>query len=188
MDRNGLLTFMRRERYAVQASVSGSGEPQAALVGIVVTDGFEIFFDTLAMSRKAKNIRTVPMVALVVGPADSASEQRAQCIYRAKQICALCNTSRTRGGAVYFHEDPRRSAVDSNRKLSMKASRMNRQAPNLRCSSISISLVSRTAVRDGIGETSHTFESSRGGSDTATILLILRRSLNLGPTNCWTEV
>ena len=69
---------MRRERYAVQASVAGSGEPQAALVGIVVTEGFEIFFDTLATPRKAKNFQTVPMVALVVGPSDSASERTVQ--------------------------------------------------------------------------------------------------------------
>ncbi len=41
MTRADLLQFMRAHRYAVQASVSAAGLPQAALVGIVVTDGFE---------------------------------------------------------------------------------------------------------------------------------------------------
>ena len=55
-----LLTFMRQEPYAVQASVSALGAPQAAIVGVVVSANFEVFFDTLASSRKAVNLR-VPL-------------------------------------------------------------------------------------------------------------------------------
>jgi hypothetical protein len=33
-----LLSFMREHLFAVQASVSASGEPEAAVVGFVVTD------------------------------------------------------------------------------------------------------------------------------------------------------
>jgi pyridoxine/pyridoxamine 5'-phosphate oxidase len=69
-----LLAFMRAEPYAVQASVSTSGAPQAAVVGIVVTDQFEIFFDTLSTSRKAQNLRHNPTVAFVIGPTTRGSE------------------------------------------------------------------------------------------------------------------
>jgi hypothetical protein len=46
MTREALLPFMRSERYAVQASVSPGHGPQATVVGIAVTDGFEVVFDT----------------------------------------------------------------------------------------------------------------------------------------------
>ena len=73
-----LLVFMRQEPYAVQASVSVAGAPQAALVGVIVTDRFEIFFDTLGTSRKAANLRHDPAVALVMGPTDAASVRTVQ--------------------------------------------------------------------------------------------------------------
>jgi general stress protein 26 len=66
MTRDGLLRFMRAGRYGVQASI-GADCPQAAVVGIVVTDGFEIFFDTLDTTRKARNLRSNPRIALVIG-------------------------------------------------------------------------------------------------------------------------
>jgi len=62
-----LLSFMRQQLYAVQASVSANGAPQAALVGVVISDQFEVFFDTLGTSRKATNLRRVPALALVFG-------------------------------------------------------------------------------------------------------------------------
>jgi general stress protein 26 len=73
-----LLAFMRQERYAVQGSVSESGAPQAATVGIVVSDRFEVFFDTLASSRKAANYRRHPVSALVIGPTAAGSERTVQ--------------------------------------------------------------------------------------------------------------
>jgi general stress protein 26 len=65
-----LLTFMRTERYAVQASVSKQHASQAAVVGFAVSDEFEIVFDTLTDSRKAVNLRANPSVALVIGGRD----------------------------------------------------------------------------------------------------------------------
>jgi len=62
-----MLQFIRRHRYAVQASVAADGAPQAAVVGIAVTDALEVVFDTLGTSRKAKNLRHEPRMALVVG-------------------------------------------------------------------------------------------------------------------------
>ena len=69
---------MRQEPYAVQASATASGVPQAALVGVVVTDRLQVFFDTLAGSRKAVNLRNNPAAALVIGPAAAGSERTVQ--------------------------------------------------------------------------------------------------------------
>ena len=78
MTRDRLLEFMRSEKYAVQTSVSPDGLPQAAVVGIVVTDGFEIVFDTLASSRKAPNLRANPAIAIVIGGTRDGDERTVQ--------------------------------------------------------------------------------------------------------------
>jgi pyridoxine/pyridoxamine 5'-phosphate oxidase len=67
MTRAELLSFLRRHRYAVQASVAADGAPQAAVIGIAITDELEIVFDTLGTSRKARNLRRDSRIALVVG-------------------------------------------------------------------------------------------------------------------------
>ena len=66
MTRSDLLDFMRQEKYAVQATSASAGL-QAAVVGIVVSDAFEIFFDTLDTTRKARNLRLDTRIAFVVG-------------------------------------------------------------------------------------------------------------------------
>ena len=66
MTRDEMLEFARRHKLAVQAS-SGPVSPQAAVVGIVFGDRFEVFFDTLTTTRKCANLRRDPHVALVVG-------------------------------------------------------------------------------------------------------------------------
>src|SRR6478609_1170898 len=78
ISRDQLLAFMRQERYAVQASVAADGAPQAALVGVVVSDDFELFFDTLGTSRKATNVRRNPAVAFVLGPTDAEAVRTVQ--------------------------------------------------------------------------------------------------------------
>ena len=67
MTRAELLSFLRRHRYAVQASTAADGAPQAAVIGIAVSDELEIVFDTLTTSRKARHLRREPRIALVVG-------------------------------------------------------------------------------------------------------------------------
>jgi hypothetical protein len=47
-----LLAFMRTHSLAVQTSVSAAASPQAAMVGIVVTDKLEVFFDTFGRHAK----------------------------------------------------------------------------------------------------------------------------------------
>ena len=77
MTRRALLEFIRRHDYAVEASASTAG-PQAAVVGIAVTDAFEVVFDTLGTSRKAQNLRTHPRVAFVIGGCARSDAQTVQ--------------------------------------------------------------------------------------------------------------
>lgn len=65
-----VVGFIREERHAVEASVDASGRPQAALVGIAISDGLELVFDTLGSTRKAANLRNRPRIALVVATRD----------------------------------------------------------------------------------------------------------------------
>lgn len=78
MTRAGLLSFLRRHRYAVQASVSPTGTPQAALVGVAVSDDLELVFDTLASSRKARNLASKGHIALVFGGTAPDAERTVQ--------------------------------------------------------------------------------------------------------------
>jgi general stress protein 26 len=78
MTRAALLEFMRSEKYAVQTSVSPGGLPQAAVVGIAVSDRFELVFDTLDSSRKARNLRANPAVAFVIGGTRDGDERTVQ--------------------------------------------------------------------------------------------------------------
>ena len=52
--------------------------PEAAVVGIAVTDRFEIVFDTLASSRKAENLRRHPRIAFVIGGTLDGDERTVQ--------------------------------------------------------------------------------------------------------------
>jgi len=62
-----LLLYLRAQPLAVESSVSSSGAPQAAIVGVAVTDRFELVFDTVATSRKHQNLARDPRIALVIG-------------------------------------------------------------------------------------------------------------------------
>lgn len=67
MTRAALLAFLRSHRYAVQSSTHPGGAPQSAVVGIAVSDDFEIVFDTVDTSRKARNLRARGDIAFVLG-------------------------------------------------------------------------------------------------------------------------
>jgi general stress protein 26 len=67
MELTSLVDFARRQQWAVEASVADDGVPQAAVIGVAVTDRLEIVFDTESDSRKARNLRRRPRVALVIG-------------------------------------------------------------------------------------------------------------------------
>jgi uncharacterized pyridoxamine 5'-phosphate oxidase family protein len=67
VNRTELLEFLREHRLAVEASVGADGQPQAAVVGIAVSDRLEIIFDTLTSMRKYRNLVERPRIALVIG-------------------------------------------------------------------------------------------------------------------------
>ncbi|MEP6872106.1 MAG: pyridoxamine 5'-phosphate oxidase family protein [Anaerolineaceae bacterium] len=62
-----LLAFMRAHKWAIEASASPAGAPQAAIIGIAVTEELELVFDTLLSSRKAENLKANPRAAFVIG-------------------------------------------------------------------------------------------------------------------------
>ena len=78
LTRNALLEFLRSRRYAVQSSVHPNGAPQSAVVGIAVSDDFEIVFDTLGSSRKGTNLARNPGIAFVIGGWTEGDERTAQ--------------------------------------------------------------------------------------------------------------
>jgi hypothetical protein len=78
MTATDVLAFLRTQRLAVQASRGAGESVQAALVGIAVTDALEIVFDTLASTRKARNLRLSPRAALVIGGWMSGDERTVQ--------------------------------------------------------------------------------------------------------------
>ena len=73
-----LLSFLRQRSLAVQATVSADNVPQAAVVGIVVTNTFDVFFDCSGDSRKVANLRRNPRIAFVFGGTMPGDERTVQ--------------------------------------------------------------------------------------------------------------
>jgi len=71
MTRPDLVAFIRKHRWGVEASVTATGQPQAAVVGVAVTDELELVFDTLGDTRKAANLRQPAAYACVRAIAQS---------------------------------------------------------------------------------------------------------------------
>ncbi|MEO8702243.1 MAG: pyridoxamine 5'-phosphate oxidase family protein [Kofleriaceae bacterium] len=65
MTRTELLVFLRDTKLAVCASSHADGGPQAAVVGVAVSDALELIFDTVTTSRKHANLRRDGRCALV---------------------------------------------------------------------------------------------------------------------------
>jgi general stress protein 26 len=75
MTRADLVAFIRKHRWGVEASVASGGHPQAAVVGVAVSDDLELVFDTLDSTRKCTNLRRDPRVAFVIGWDDACTVQ-----------------------------------------------------------------------------------------------------------------
>jgi PPOX class probable F420-dependent enzyme len=75
MTRDELLAFLRAHRIAVEATVAADGAPQAAVIGYGVSDQLELVFDTVDDTRKCKNLRRDPRIALVIGWDDAQTVQ-----------------------------------------------------------------------------------------------------------------
>ena len=78
MTRTELSQFMRSNTNVVEATVSPDGSPQGAVVGIAVTDSFELVFDSLETTRKAVDLSQNPKVAFVLGGWMSGDERTVQ--------------------------------------------------------------------------------------------------------------
>ncbi|HEV2700164.1 MAG TPA: pyridoxamine 5'-phosphate oxidase family protein [Steroidobacteraceae bacterium] len=78
LQRSEVLAFMRSNKYAVQGSASAAGTPQAAVVGVAVTDDFVVIFDTLDSTRKARNLVLNPAIAFVFGGLHAGDERTVQ--------------------------------------------------------------------------------------------------------------
>jgi general stress protein 26 len=73
-----ILEFVRGHSFGVQASVSPSVTPQAAVVGFIVSDTFELFFDTVESNRKVTNLRHNSAIAFVIGGVANGDERTVQ--------------------------------------------------------------------------------------------------------------
>jgi general stress protein 26 len=78
MELSQVVRFMQSCTLAVQSSVSPTGSPQSAVVGIVVTNDAQIFFDTLEQTRKVENLRRNPRIAFVIGGTVDGDERTVQ--------------------------------------------------------------------------------------------------------------
>jgi hypothetical protein len=65
-----ILAFVRTQRLAVEATVAATGAPQAAMIGIGVSERLELVFDTVGSTRKAVNFRRDARMAFVIGGFD----------------------------------------------------------------------------------------------------------------------
>ena len=64
---SAFVAFARAEGMAVLATASPAGEPEAALLGVAVTDAGELVVDIVGTARKLANIERNDQVALVIG-------------------------------------------------------------------------------------------------------------------------
>jgi pyridoxine/pyridoxamine 5'-phosphate oxidase len=67
MTKPELFKFMAAQKLAVVGSIGPDGEPQSALVGIAVTEEFEVVFDTLNTTRKYRNLTADARASLAIG-------------------------------------------------------------------------------------------------------------------------
>jgi general stress protein 26 len=73
-----LLEFLRLHRYGVEATQTTDGPPEAALVGFVVNERLELFFDSFDSTRKVANLRRDPRIAFVIGGYELGDERTVQ--------------------------------------------------------------------------------------------------------------
>jgi len=67
MTKEFILDFIKQHRLAIISTVSKENKPEAALIGIGVSNDLEIVFDTVKTSRKYHNLLQNTSVALVIG-------------------------------------------------------------------------------------------------------------------------
>lgn len=77
MTQADLYSFLGKQKLGVLGTIGPAGSPQSAVMGIAVTDKFEIVFDTVKHSRKYPNLIARPACSFAIG-GWSAGEQSVQ--------------------------------------------------------------------------------------------------------------
>jgi len=67
MTKEFLFEHLRQLKLAIVATSSLDHQPEAAVVGIAVTENLELIFDTETTTKKYKNMIQNPKVAVVIG-------------------------------------------------------------------------------------------------------------------------
>jgi general stress protein 26 len=67
MTKEFIYNFIKQHTIGVISTSTKEHRPEAALIGIAVSEELEIIFDTVKSSRKYVNILQNPFVALVIG-------------------------------------------------------------------------------------------------------------------------
>lgn len=89
------LKFLKDHKTAVVATASRSGEPQAATLFYAIDDDFTFYFITDKTSRKFKNLKENPHVAIVVGTGEDV--RTVQCGGHVEIVDYLRDTNRAEG-------------------------------------------------------------------------------------------
>jgi general stress protein 26 len=105
-DTAAFAAFVRAQGRAVIATVTPSGAPEAALVGMAALDDGTLIFDASDDSRKVHNLRERGRVAVVVGTEGDVTVQ-------IEGVATVASgASRERHGAAYNAQFPGSRALD----------------------------------------------------------------------------
>ena len=67
MTKELIYQFVARQKLGVMSTINSDNKPEAAVIGIAVSENLEIIFDTVKASRKYQNILQNANVALAIG-------------------------------------------------------------------------------------------------------------------------
>lgn len=73
-----VIAFIRAQTLGVVSTLGPDHQPQSAVVGIAVTERCELVFDSADSSRKIRNLRANPRVAVTIG-GSMQDERTVQC-------------------------------------------------------------------------------------------------------------
>lgn len=74
IDKNMILSILKRNKYCVLATASSTAKTQLAVVSYTVTDDFTILMSTNPHTRKTANIATNNQASIVIGGTDGSVE------------------------------------------------------------------------------------------------------------------
>ena len=121
MTKAELVAFMRRAEFWVEATTHADGAPQAAVIGVAVSDDLELVFDTLGATRKAANLDRDPRMALVMwAKSDSGGQATVQVEGPADEPTGAALAAIKRVYFARFTDGPTREAWDGIRYVRVR--------------------------------------------------------------------